>query len=77
MKKMIKLVGNSALIFGVKTNQKLQRFLKEERGEGGPVGNVVGIFITVLLLIGLYILFKEQIDTFVKTMIFGKLNNLS
>lgn len=73
----MKLVKHSAIVVGVKTNHKLKRFLEEERGEGGPVSGVAGIFITVLLLIFLYILFKEEMDSFVKNMIFGKMNNLS
>lgn len=73
----MKLVKHSAIVVGVKANHKLQRFLKEERGEGGPVSGVAGIFIVVLLLLFLYGIFKQELDPFIKNMIFGKMNNLS
>lgn len=75
MKKMMNFVKSAAVGVGGKAYSKLQRFYKEERGDA--VGWVMGIFITVLLLIGLYILFKEQLDTFVRNLIFGKMNSLS
>ena len=75
MKKMMNFAKSTAVVVGGKAYTKLQRFYKEERGDA--VGWVIGIFITVLLFIGLYIAFKEQLDTFVKNMIFGKMNNLS
>ncbi|MNW44033.1 hypothetical protein D3C74_212470 [compost metagenome] len=61
----------------VKVMQRTNQFATSERGAGDPVGWVISIAIVVLLLIGLYILFKDQLDAFVKNMIFGKMNNLN
>ncbi|MBA9086494.1 hypothetical protein FHR92_002972 [Fontibacillus solani] len=62
----------------VKIMQRTNQFVTSERGAGGdPVSWIFGIFIVALLLIGLYMIFKEQLDTFVKNMIFGKMNNLN
>ncbi|WP_438498607.1 hypothetical protein [Paenibacillus sp. IHBB 3054] len=54
---------------------RLDRFRKEERGDA--MQWVIGILITLLLFIAVYILFKAQIDVFVKDKIFGKMNSLT
>ncbi|GGG06222.1 hypothetical protein GCM10010912_58550 [Paenibacillus albidus] len=53
---------------------RMERFRKEERGDA--MSWVISILIMLLLFIGVYILFKAQIDTFVKDKIFGKMNSL-
>lgn len=56
---------------------KLQTFNRDQQGEGGPVGWVIGVFVALVLFIGVYALFKTQIDTFVTTQIFGRMNQLN
>lgn len=53
---------------------RLNRFRTEERGDA--MQWVIGILITLLLFIAVYLLFKAQINTFVVDKIFGKMNSL-
>lgn len=56
------------------TTSRIQRFRKEERGDA--MGWVMGTFFGLLLLTAVYLLFREQINTFVKEKIFNKMGNL-
>lgn len=56
------------------TTKKIKEFREEERGDA--MGWVMGIFFGLLLLTAVYLLFKSQVDIFVKEKIFGKMNNL-
>lgn len=60
----------------VQVTTKINHFLNDQKGEGGPVNWVVMVFIGLVLAIGVYILFKGQIDSFVKQQIFGRMNQL-
>ncbi|MNW32165.1 hypothetical protein D3C74_91010 [compost metagenome] len=53
---------------------KCNQFWNDQRGDA--VGWVVGIFITVVLFIVVYAMFKPQIEEFIKTQIFGRMNGL-
>lgn len=69
--KLVKSFSNGC----AKMYTKLQSFNRDERGDA--MGWVMGIFFSLLLLIVVYALFKEQINTFVTEKIFGKMNNLN
>ncbi|BFH18339.1 hypothetical protein J6TS7_32550 [Paenibacillus dendritiformis] len=57
---------------------KAQQFIRDDRGEGGGApGWAIGVFVGALLLIGLYIIFREQLETFVKENIFGRVKQLN
>jgi hypothetical protein len=74
MKKMVEgtkqVVVNASGILAV----RLDRFRREECGDA--MQWVIGILITLLLFIAVYLLFKAQINTFVVDKIFGKMNSL-
>lgn len=56
---------------------KVQQFIRTDRGEGDAPKWVVGVFFSLVLMIFVYLLFKDQIEVFVKDKIFGKMNSLS
>lgn len=60
---------------GINMLSRSRSFVNSERGDA--VNWVVTIFIGLMLMIGVYLLFKGQIDSFVKESIFGKMNQLN
>lgn len=60
----------------VKAWMKVNQFVRDQKGEGGAVNWVVMVFVGLVLAIGVYAMFKDQIDTFVKNQIFGRMNQL-
>ncbi|WP_338709187.1 hypothetical protein [Paenibacillus amylolyticus] len=78
MKKVITLSKGKINLFGLKMYQKGRAFLADRRGGAGDTPNYVfNVFIGLLLAIAVYLLFKEQINTFITNTIFGKMNTLS
>lgn len=65
---------NATRSLGAKMLVRSRDFISSERGD--IMGFLVMALIVVLMGIGLYLIFKTEINTFVKNMIFGKLNNL-
>ena len=59
-----------------RTYVKATQFLNDQKGEGGAVNWVVMVFVGVVLAIGVYALFKDQINTFVTDNIFGRMDQL-
>lgn len=78
MKKWMKnmMVGTTQAIAAAPAvlSARMNQFRKDERGDA--MQWVIGIMITLLLFIAVYLLFKAQINTFVVDKIFGKMNSL-
>jgi len=73
-RKLINVTKKGMLVAPVAVYSWMDRFRKEERGDAA--GWVFGVFISLLLLVGVYTLFKEQLNTFITTKIMGKMNTL-
>lgn len=57
---------------------KVKFFIKDDRGEGGGApGWVIGVFVGAILLIGVFAIFKDQIEPFVKENIFGRVKQIN
>lgn len=76
MMKITKRIENSFNKACVKVHGRLELFRKDERGLGA-FEIVVGCLVIVLLMFGLYKVFKEELDSFVKDVIMSKLKNLT
>lgn len=68
------LLNQSFIQTGAMVYSRLERFRKSERGDA--MGWVMGTFFVLLLLIVVYGLFREQVNTFVVQKIFGKMNSM-
>lgn len=74
MKKMVEGTKQVVVNTSGSIASRLDHFRKDERGDA--MQWVIGILITLLLFIAVYLLFKAQINTFVVDKIFGKMNSL-
>ncbi|MGG3278957.1 hypothetical protein [Paenibacillus solani] len=61
----------------LQVHSKINAFILNQRGgaDGGTPGWVFGLCIAVLLLIGVYVIFKEKLPGFIDS-IFNKFTNL-
>ncbi|MEC0167370.1 hypothetical protein [Paenibacillus graminis] len=78
MKKWMENVMAKAQVKGtevlVKAQGRLNQFRQEERGDALTI--IIGALIAVLLLLGIYLAFKSQINTYIEK-IFGKMSEIN
>lgn len=75
MKKLIQMTKKTSTNAGQKLYSKFVNFALDQRGIGAAT-KVFSVFTAILLIIVIYVIFKESITTFIQTKVFGKMNSL-